>query len=388
MCTTNSPTCVLSGPSCIQEHQSVSTISSEVESSSAFFCDRSLHLQDQSTTPTMSSHSRCCPMTGILPAITRSHDIAEEEPQRTPAQISSPSTSKSSKSNKTCGWKTSKFFSKTMSSGEILRGLKKLSLTSSGSSSDTGEMEAGKPRKSKSSQLKKRSSCGNDDVVITDDDPKVRSPRSPGGFRPLSKAMSVSEPGSSSKSSNLGIVCRKEDLKAILCTASKKFPLASPSKKRRGQAPLRQTKSASFDTPEDRRPPRKEPIRRAGSEEPRSRRSNVFFENNESQQLKNDNAPVQPEPLVPSPNAMAVDNLNAQNINFDAMIADEGDQMQGKTQNFVEGSLSTVKWDECEVVDAVIIGDAIESFLKGSMSGSEKKVSFRRSSDKKSKSDG
>ncbi|GFV44708.1 uncharacterized protein TNCV_212611 [Trichonephila clavipes] len=183
MCS-NSPTCVLSGPSCIHEHQSVSTISSEVESTSAFFCDRSLHLEEQSITPPMSSHSRCCPMTGILPAITRSHDIAEEESQRN-QQLSSPSTSKSSKSNKTCGWKTSKFFSRTMSSGEILRGLKKLSLTSSGSSSDTGEAEAGRPRKSKSSQLKKRSSCGNDDVVIVDDDPKVRSPRSPGGFRPL-----------------------------------------------------------------------------------------------------------------------------------------------------------------------------------------------------------
>ncbi|GFT91383.1 uncharacterized protein NPIL_238261 [Nephila pilipes] len=379
MCS-NSPTCVLSGPSCIQEHQSVSTISSEVESSSAFFCDRSLHLEDQSTTPPMSSHSRCCPMTGILPAITRSHDIVEEEPQRT-QQLSSPSTSKPSKSNKTCGWKTSKFFSRTMSSGEILRGLKKLSLTSSGSSSDTGEAESGRSRKSKSSQLKKRSSCGTDDVVIVDDDPKVRSPRSPGGFRPLSKAMSVSEPGSSSKSSNLGIVCRKEDLKAILCTASKKFPLASPSKRRRGQAPLRQTKSASFDTPED-RATRKEPVRRAGSEEPHARCSNQFLENNEAHQMKNDNILDQSEPLAASPNATAVDNLNAQNINFDTAVDEES------KSNFVEGSLSTVKWDECEVVDAVIIGDAIESFLKGSMSGGEKKVSFRRSSDKKTKSEG
>ncbi|CAL1273007.1 unnamed protein product [Larinioides sclopetarius] len=378
MCS-NSPTCVLSGPSCIQEHQSVSTISSEVESSSAFFCDRSLHLQDQST-PTMSSHSRCCPMTGILPAITRSHDIAEEDPQRTP-QLNSPSTSKSSKSNKTSGWKTSKFFSRTMSSGEILRGLKKLSLTSSGSSSDTGEAEAGKPRKSKSSQLKKRSSCGNDDVVVMDDDPRVRSPRSPGSFRPLSKAMSVSEPGSSSKTSNLGIVCRKEDLKAILCTASKKFPLASPSKRRRGQAPLRQTKSASFDTPEE-KPSRKEPVRRAGSEESRVRRSNQV-ENNEAQPPKKDKETIQPEQQVP----VTVENLNAQNISFDtSSIAD--DQTQSNTKIYMEGSISTVKWDECEVVDAVIIGDAIESFLKGSMSGSEKKVSFRRSSDKKAKSDG
>ena len=48
---------------------------------------------------------------------------------------------------------------------------------------------------------------------------------------------------------------------------------------------------------------------------------------------------------------------------------------------------TAVKWDESEVVDAVIIGDAIESFLKGSMS--DKRVSFRRQhSDKKAKSDG
>ncbi|GFV44706.1 uncharacterized protein TNCV_212591 [Trichonephila clavipes] len=195
--------------------------------------------------------------------------------------------------------------------------------------------------------------------------------------------MSVSEPGSSSKSSNLGIVCRKEDLKAILCTASKKFPLASPSKRRRGQAPLRQTKSASFDTPED-RPTRKEPVRRAGSEEPHARRSNQFLENNETQQMRNDNILDQTEPLAISPNATVVDNLNAQNINFDTASAVDDESKS----NFVEGSLSTVKWDECEVVDAVIIGDAIESFLKGSMSGGEKKVSFRRSSDKKTKSEG
>lgn len=48
---------------------------------------------------------------------------------------------------------------------------------------------------------------------------------------------------------------------------------------------------------------------------------------------------------------------------------------------------TAVKWDECEVVDAVIIGDAIESFLKGSMS--DKRVSFRRQhSDRRAKSDG
>lgn len=48
---------------------------------------------------------------------------------------------------------------------------------------------------------------------------------------------------------------------------------------------------------------------------------------------------------------------------------------------------TAVKWDESEVVDAVIIGDAIESFLKGSMS--DKRVSFRRQhSDKKAKSEG
>lgn len=206
--------------------------------------------------------------------------------------------------------------------------------------------------------------------------------------------MSVSEPGSSSKSSNLGIVCRKEDLKAILCTASKKFPLASPSKRRRGQAPLRQTKSASFDTPED-RPSRKEPVRRAGSEESRVRRSNNQVENNESQQQqpqqkKDKVLIIQPElPIIPP---VTVDSLNAQNISsFDTTSSSTAadDQTQSNTiPNYLEGSISTVKWDECEVVDAVIIGDAIESFLKGSMSGSEKKVSFRRSSEKKAKSDG
>lgn len=49
---------------------------------------------------------------------------------------------------------------------------------------------------------------------------------------------------------------------------------------------------------------------------------------------------------------------------------------------------TAVKWDEGDIVDAVIIGDAIESFLKGSMSDS-KRVSFKRHhSDRKTKSDG
>lgn len=72
-----------------------------------------------------------------------------------------------------------------MSSGEILRGLKKLSLTSSSGDDPTPPSAADppppRPRKSKSGQqLKKRSSAGNDD-----EDPKARSPRSPGSFRPL-----------------------------------------------------------------------------------------------------------------------------------------------------------------------------------------------------------
>ncbi|XP_015921636.1 uncharacterized protein [Parasteatoda tepidariorum] len=372
MCS-NSPTCVLSGPSCIQEPQTVSTISSEVENTSAYFNKECLQ-QTDSNSSTMGNQSRCCP--GILPAITRSHD--SDESQR-PQQISNPTSSKSSKSNK-CGWKTSKFFSKSMTSGEILRSLKKLSLTSSGSTSDPGEPEQIKPRKSKSGQLKKRSSCGNDDVIMIDEDSKVRSPRSPGSFRPLSKVMSVSEPGSTSKTGSLGIVCRKEDLKAILCTASKKFPLASPSKRRKGQAPLRQTKSASFD-PADERQSRKEPVRRAGSEESRTK-SNSSFENNETTpQPANEN-----NSDVDNSSIQSVDSLNAQNINMNTEIV--VDQSSGCLLSSLESSLSTVKWDESDVVDAVIIGDAIETFLKGSMTNSEKKVSFRRNSDKRSKSDG
>lgn len=118
------------------------------------------------------------------------HDNEEGESSRSestvprfqqPTNVSTQSA-KSSKSHRSSGWKTSKFFSKTMSSGEILRGLKKLSLTSSGSEAGE-EDQQNRPRKSKSGQLKKRSSCGNDDE--SNDDEKRKSPRSPGGFRPL-----------------------------------------------------------------------------------------------------------------------------------------------------------------------------------------------------------
>ncbi|XP_054718151.1 uncharacterized protein LOC129227591 [Uloborus diversus] len=305
---------VLSG-----ESRGVSTISSAVED---VFCER---LQ-------------------ATPTITRSQESSE---QMVPA-------AKSGRSARSSGWKTSKFFSRTMSSGEILRGLKKLSL---GSGPDPPGCP---PPKSKSGQLKKRSSCGNDDPA---DDPRAKSPRSPGSFRPLSKAMSLSEPGSTSRTSSLGIVCKKEDLKAILGTAGgRRFPLSSP-RKRRQAAPLRQTKSASFDQPPAAEEPlRKEAVRRTGSEESGSQ------ENNEQQQAERQ-----------------VDALNARNCSEGrGQEAGRGREAEPRPQ----GSLSAVKWDECEVVDAVALGGAIESFLKGSMSGSEKKVSFRRHSDRKAKSDG
>lgn len=124
-------------------------------------------------------------------SLPKAHDIEEGESSRPEPFVprfqqppnTSTQTAKSAKSQRTSGWKTSKFFSKTMSSGEILRSLKKLSLTSSGSDSTEVEQQQGRPRKSKSGQLKKRSSCGNDEQP--NDDDKARSPRSPGGFRPL-----------------------------------------------------------------------------------------------------------------------------------------------------------------------------------------------------------
>lgn len=101
--------------------------------------------------------------------------------------------------------------------------------------------------------------------------------------------MSLSEPGTTGKPSGLGIVCKKEDLKAILCSAtSKKFPLTSPKKRNR----LRQTKSASFE-PSDETAVRKEPVQRAGSEESRTKR----FEYNEPKALDNETTSTEQHPV-------------------------------------------------------------------------------------------
>ena len=52
------------------------------------------------------------------------------------------------KSPKHANWKTSKFFSRSMASGELLKGLKKLSTSSPGSNAATGSDESGEPEKS------------------------------------------------------------------------------------------------------------------------------------------------------------------------------------------------------------------------------------------------
>ncbi|KAG8184607.1 hypothetical protein JTE90_005220 [Oedothorax gibbosus] len=275
------------------------------------------------------------------PVITRSPDFQPEE---------STSTTSSKRCARMSGWKTSKFFSRTMSSGEILRGLKKLSLNAAAE-------DAARPRKSKSGQqLKKRSS---------EEEGGHQRQRSPGGFRPLSKAMSVSEPGSSS--SQLGIVCKKEDLKAILAGLP---PLNSSPSRRRGRrgapSPLRHTKSASFETEGG----RKEPVRRAGSSE---------------------DTPPRPTPLLlkpPPPRGVTVDTPKATPSSTDTVRNARNNR---NSRRDVETSASTVKWDECEEVDAVALGDAIESFLRVSMG--RRSTSLRRQrphppAERRAKSDG
>lgn len=255
------------------------------------------------------------------------------------------------KSSKSSAWKTSKFFSRTLSSGELLRSLKKLSLSSSGEENECKFSET-KLFRSRASSRKKTSV---EEISI----------------RLETRCTSVSECSNKKSIQKEGIVCKKEDLMHLISEATKRKPGSSPLSRR---VPLRQTRSASYESPREFRIC-KTLVQRSGSEECRPK-SNLFSDEEDKDspiEVKIESKEEVPPEIQDAKEDTKEDEKKEENEE------EEEEQNELFEQEDNDESLSTVQWDEGDYIDAVLIGDAIETFLKGSMGSFEKRVSFKKS---------
>lgn len=297
-----------------------------------------------------------------------------------------------SKPHKAAGWKTSKFFSKTMSSAELLRGLKKLSVTSTASGGpDDQDGKSSSSGKVKFSMKKRNSSS----------DSAVNKDRSPEGFhsgegsRKSSRESSDGSPNVSPRTSiDEGIVCKKEDILSLIHHKTKKKPqsstsVASTSPKKMS---LRNTRSATIDpsgmTADEQQMDNNLP--KIVSTPPILRRGSTTLERSTSEETKPTKSKRNSVPGRSS-SQKTLDEAATKSIEPVQDTKDkktrrkEGDKLpEPPAVPTDDDPESQVKWDEGNIVDAMLLGDAIEAFLRGSMGGSPiapatpKRVSFKK----------
>lgn len=241
----------------------------------------------------------------------------------------SPTKNSANRPSKHASWKTSKFFSKTMSSGELLRGLKKL--TSGSEDFEVRSQNDSKPIKTRLGSLKKRTT-NEDETLIAE--------------------AKFSDLDIKDVKKEKGIVCKKDDILSIIANVSQAPD--SPSIKR---MPLRYTRSASLD------PGFAESSHHFACSSP------LMVSEEEKNNLK------ECPKIVEHPEACTTEIEPIVSIDEDNDI-DHNDHEEIKEE--VEARV--VQWDDGNFVDAMLLGGAIEAFLKGSMgTGSvEKRVSFKK----------
>ncbi|GFV99865.1 uncharacterized protein TNCV_5082241 [Trichonephila clavipes] len=304
---------------------------------------------------------------------------------------------KQNKSPKHAAWKSSKFFSRSMASGELLKGFKKLStatpVTSIVVSEEDGnptvpsteikESEA-KTFKSRFSSLRRKSGSDSDTVPSVDSEslkhgsPEVR-----------------------------GIVCKKEDLlhlmskvpgtkerrvsspAELIVPVGSSLPtspipvLKSPSLKVAPNSPLtrgsfRSSRSASLDPttlPNMERPvfklPNKPAIRTSVYQSPQQPARHGSKKTTDDICIKKTGAFLEVVPEVKR-------RLSGPLIEVKDKIVEENEEAEG------DGSETPVQWDDSNFVDPNLLGGAIEAFLKGMGSSptptptTEKRVSFKK----------
>ncbi|KAK8775987.1 hypothetical protein V5799_030669 [Amblyomma americanum] len=333
-----------------------------------------------------------------------SNKLAVDSTAAKPTTSSSDGERGKTKPNKAAGWKTSKFFSKTMSSAELLRGLKKLSVnTATTSTSDDPEAKPSSGGKVKFTMKKRNSSS--DSAVNKDRSPEGL--RSGEGSRKSSRESSDGSPNVSPRTSiDEGIVCKKEDILSLIHHNTKKkssigsvaVPVAGATSPKK--LALRTTRSATIDPSgmaTDPYEPTAENIPRIVSTPPAPRRGSTTLERSTSEEAKPSKSKrnslsgkgAPQRSLDDAPQSPA----DEPSVGRKAKRKQSGDAVrEAKKETPEEGvkdpakkDESQVKWDEGNVVDAMLLGDAIEAFLRGSMGGSAatmpatpKRVSFKK----------
>ncbi|XP_076360656.1 uncharacterized protein LOC143252439 [Tachypleus tridentatus] len=250
------------------------------------------------------------------------------------------------------GWKTSTFFSRTLSSGELLKNLKKLSV---GNETENKSTEA-KMLKSKRSLFQKRASSEE-----RPNNPEKEEYEEGGKLQPHNSTSQKSSPCKTFVEQE-GIVCKREDLLSIIKPKSGDGLVAEGTS-------LQPTWSVDSSTTE------KSDLLQLTPITLQKRRLN-------SRKMANKQSPS---------NDITTEET-IENVDLDKAIEEtKHEQSPGNEEVVIqihkeeiqpEHEHATVSWDDGNVLNAILLGDAIEAFLKGSMcggSGSEKRVSFKKS---------
>ncbi|XP_022236481.1 uncharacterized protein LOC111084006 [Limulus polyphemus] len=243
------------------------------------------------------------------------------------------------------GWKTSKFFSRTLTSGELLKGLKKFSI---GNETENKSTEA-KMLKSKRSLFQKRASSEEGPNSSEKEEYEERQPPT-----------STSENSSPYKKfvEKEGIVCKKEDLLSIIKPKSDDVsgialqPTWSVDSSSGEKPAFLQLTPTTFQ--KRRLKSRKMAHKRSPSDDTATEETveNVILDKT-IEETKHEQSSGKEEVVI---------------------------QIHKEPEGKPEDEHATVLWGDGNVLNAILLGDAIETFLKGSMcgGGSEKRVSFKK----------
>ncbi|XP_076330320.1 uncharacterized protein LOC143236014 [Tachypleus tridentatus] len=262
------------------------------------------------------------------------------------------------------GWKSSKLFSRTLSSAEFLRSLKRLSVTSSADESKSSQPVTTKSLRYKIRSFQKKNSGCEEGVAGSDERVEIGSIKpSTSNIDHHSEDKTCQEKWRQKK----GIICKTEDLMFIMSDVNKnEEEISKPLTK---QMPRRFTRSNTLNPSTD----KSLNLRREGSlirpashrgTRPRLQRTSYRRTcSDEAEKGKGSTEICKKK----STDKTYVKNDNVKEIK-ETSPADNDKE---------SGDEGTVSWDDKNLLDAMMLGDAIESFLKSSMGpGREKRVSF------------
>ncbi|XP_035221709.1 uncharacterized protein LOC118194643 [Stegodyphus dumicola] len=300
------------------------------------------------------------------PVIVRSPKMSPEL-LRSPSKVS---PRQKIESPKNAAWKSSKFFSKSMASGELLKSLKKLSPSPSSSNtcnnesgvttSDNKEADA-KSFKSRFTSLRRKSGSDSDSVPNVD-----------------SESLELGSP------EVRGIVCKKEDLMSLMS-------VPGATKERRVSSPAELIVPVCSNLPSSPLPVLKSPSLKVAPHSPLNTRGS--FRSSRSTSLDPASLPrISPRPSSKSilQHHLVTDDIDVKPGTFLEVVPEVKRRLSGPLIQVKERipeedeSETPVQWDDSNFVDPNLIGGAIEAYLKGMgpsptpTPSTEKRVSFKK----------